>query len=67
MKNKVTKATMKELVKIAEDCIYALDGRGDLESHGCDDEDFFTTSVNGLAEALERAYMLGKADGKKSK
>lgn len=63
----MTKAKMKELVRIAAECIYAVEKRGDLESHGCDDEDFIETSVWRLAAALEKAYELGKADGKKSK
>lgn len=37
-----------------------LEGRGDLEAHGNDSEDFIEISVWTLEEALVKAYELGK-------
>ena len=54
---------LKKLVKIAEENIPELEGRGDLESHVNDAEDFFETSVWSLKAALVAAYELGKKEG----
>lgn len=57
---KLTKTEKEKLVKIANECIPALEGRKDLEEHKSDEEDFFETSVWSLEAALEAAYQLGK-------
>lgn len=57
----------KELTKIAEKNIYTLRGRGDLESRNTDWQDFCTTAVWELKDALREAYELGRAEAKKEK
>lgn len=56
---KQSKAETKALADIAMQCIPELAGRGDLERHWSDEEDFFETSIWSLREALEKAYALG--------
>lgn len=51
--------TRKQLAMIAEKHIPELDGRGDLESHRSDSEDFFETSVWSLESALMAAFWYG--------
>ena len=62
----MTPANLKKLVKIAEESIPELEGRGDLEAHNSDREDFFETSVWSLKEALRAAFEYGKEIGAKS-
>lgn len=57
----------KALTEIAEKNIYALRGRGDLESRNTDWQDFCTTAVWELKDALREAYELGRAEAKKEK
>ena len=56
----MTAKELQKLVKIAEQNIPELEGRGDLEAHNTDREDFFETSVWSLKAALAAAYELGK-------
>lgn len=62
---KLTKKEQAALLGIAKQCIAAVESRGDLEPRGWDGEDFFEVSVNGLAAALEQAYLLGRQTGKR--
>ena len=62
----MTPTNLKKLVKIAEENISALEGRGDLEARNTDSEDFFETSVWSLKEALRAAFEYGKEIGAKS-
>ena len=59
----MTPANLKKLVKIAEESIPELKGRGDLEARNSDSEDFFETSVWSLKEALRAAFEYGKEIG----
>lgn len=60
----MTQTNEKKLVKIAEENIPELEGRGDLEARNNDREDFFETSVWSLKAALIAAYELGKKSAK---
>ncbi len=60
----MTKAEMEKLIKIAEENIPALEGRGDLESRNNDGDDFFETAVWSIKAALIEAYELGKKNAK---
>lgn len=62
-KGKTNEPPLKKLVKIAEENIPELEGRGDLEAKQSDSLDFFETSVWGLKAALIAAYELGKKEG----
>jgi hypothetical protein len=55
----------KALTKIAEKNIYTLRGRGDLENRNTDWQDFCTTAVWELKDALREAYELGRAEANK--
>ena len=57
----------KALTVIAEKNIYTLRGRGDLESRNTDWQDFCTTAVWELKDALAEAYELGRAEANKEK
>ena len=61
----ITKKTRKQLAEIAMKNIPTLRGRGDLERHYNDDEDFHDIAVWCLEDALIAAYELGRKDGKK--
>lgn len=61
MKKNITKTEEKALLEIAKRLMASVDGRGDLEEHGCDSEDFIEVSVWSLKKTLEEAYQLGKA------
>lgn len=61
----MTKAELKNLVKIAQENIPAMRGRADLEAQHMDELDFLDVSVWCLKDALVAAYELGKAAGKK--
>ena len=54
----------KQLEKLALETLNSLNGRGNLETRNNDDEDFFEVSIWGLRDLLEKAYELGKQDGK---
>lgn len=62
---KQSRSEAKKLATIAMQSIPELAGRGDLEQHWSDDEDFFETSIWSLKEALEKAYELGMQAGAK--
>jgi hypothetical protein len=62
----MTPTNLKKLVKIAEESIPELEGRGDLEARNSDSEDFFETSVWSLKEALRAAFEYGKEIGAKT-
>lgn len=62
----MTQTNLKKLVKIAEESIPELQGRGDLEARNSDSEDFFETSVWSLKEALRAAFEYGKEIGAKT-
>lgn len=59
----ITKNELEQLVKIAEEQIPVLEGRGHLEANNSDSEDFFDISVWCLKNALIEAYNLGKEAG----
>lgn len=59
----MTPSNLKKLVKIAEESIPELEGRGDLEARLSDELDFFETSVWSLKEALRAAFEYGKEIG----
>ncbi|MCM1506964.1 MAG: hypothetical protein NC177_07500 [Ruminococcus flavefaciens] len=48
------------IMKIATECIIAVEHRGDLETRMCDDDDFFEIAVWELKKALTEAYEAGK-------
>lgn len=54
----------KELLKIAKESSYAVKVRGNLERRYNDGENFLAISVWSLKEMLEKAYELGKQEGK---
>lgn len=60
MRAKMTKKEKQMLYKLAAEHIMELEGRGDLEQHMSDSEDFFETSVWSLEAALFAAYQMGK-------
>ena len=61
----MTSKELKKLVKIAEKNIPSLEGRGTLETHHSDSEDFYDISVWCLKAALIEAYELGKKEAQK--
>lgn len=61
----MTPTNLKKLVKIAEENIPEIEGRGDLEARRSDDLDFFETSVWSLKEALRAAFEYGVEIGQK--
>ncbi len=54
---------MLEQIAMAAD--YSLELRGDIEERNNDSEDFPEVSINAIQAMLEKAYLLGKADGMK--
>ena len=50
----------KKLYELADRAFINIEGRGDLETHHCDDDDFFEASVWELRTALKEAYELGR-------
>lgn len=50
----------QQLVNIALENLVSLEGRGDLEAHNSDSEDFVEVSVWELERVLHLAYELGK-------
>lgn len=66
MKNKtITKTAYQRLLSVAKETIPALENRADLKAQGSDGADFIETSVWSLDALLQKAYELGKADGRK--
>ncbi|HEL1597978.1 DUF6900 domain-containing protein [Streptococcus suis] len=55
----------KNLYKIAEKNLLAVEERGDLETRYNDSEDFLDVAVWTLQKMLEEAYELGKKQGEK--
>jgi len=53
------------LEQIAMAADYSLELRGDIEERNNDSEDFPEVSINAIQAMLEKAYLLGKADGMK--
>ncbi len=47
------------------DADYGLELRGGIEGRNNDSEDFPEVSINAIQAMLEKAYLLGKADGMK--
>ena len=63
----ITKKTLKELEKIAMKADYALELRGGIDGRDNDTEDFPEISIIAIQAMLEQAYLLGKADGQKTR
>ena len=61
----ITKRTLRALEQIAMAADYSLELRGDIEERNNDSEDFPEVSINAIQAMLEKAYLLGKADGMK--
>lgn len=61
---KMTKATKKKLLEIAKAVSASIDARGDLERRWSDSEDFIEVAVWSIEDMLEKAYELGKKEGK---
>ena len=68
METKITKATERKLVKIAQQEIPALESRADLEKQMSDSLDFIDgIAVWEIKAALIAAYNLGRAAAKEGK
>ena len=68
METKITKATERKLVKIAQQEILALESRADLEQQMSDSLDFIDgIAVWEIKAALIAAYNLGRAAAKEGK
>ena len=63
----ITKKTLKELAKIAMKADYSLELRGGIDGRDNDTEDFPEISIIAIQAMLEQAYLLGKADGQKTR
>ena len=61
----ISRKTLKALEQIAMDADYGLELRGGIEGRNNDSEDFPEVSINAIQAMLEKAYLLGKADGMK--
>ena len=59
--------TLEALERIALEADYALEARGGIEVRYNDEEDFPEIGVYALQKMLERAYLLGKAEGRNAK
>lgn len=57
----MSKAELQKIYELAEKTFVGMEGRIDLETHHCGDEDFFEVAVWELKKALVDAYELGKA------
>lgn len=60
----MTKATKKKLLEIAKAASASIEMRGNLERKWSDGEDFIEVAVWSIEEMLEKAYELGKREGK---
>lgn len=61
----ISKKTLRELEQIALETSCSLELRGGIEVRNNDSEDFPEISIFSIQAMLERAYLLGKADGMK--
>ena len=61
----ISRKTLRMLEQIALDADYGLELRGGIEGRNNDSEDFPEVSINAIQAMLEKAYLLGKADGMK--
>lgn len=61
----ISKKTLRVLEQIAMEADYGLELRGGIEGRNNDSEDFPEVSINAIQAMLEKAYLLGKADGMK--
>ena len=61
----ISKKTLKRLEQIAMEADYSLEMRGGIDGRNNDSEDFPEVSICAIRAMLERAYLLGKADGMK--
>lgn len=64
--NGISRNTLRKLEQIALAADYGLEVRGGIESRDNDTEDFPEVSIRAIQVMLERAYLLGKADGAKA-
>ena len=62
----MTKKEQNAILEIARRNLPAMEQRGDFETRMNDTEDFLEVSVWSLRAALEEAYELGRAAGKKN-
>ena len=61
----ISKKTLKALERIALEASYSLEERGGIEGRNNCTEDFPEVSILASQAMLEKAYLLGKADGMK--
>lgn len=61
----ISRKTLRALEQIAMEADYGLELRGGIEGRNNDSEDFPEVSINAIQAMLEKAYLLGKADGMK--
>ena len=61
----ISRKTLKALERIALEASYSLEERGGIEGRNNDTEDFPEVSILAIQAMLEKAYLLGKADGMK--
>jgi hypothetical protein len=61
----ISKKTLRALEQIALETSCSLELRGGIEVRNNDSEDFPEISIFSIQAMLERAYLLGKADGMK--
>ena len=61
----ISKKTLRVLEQIAMEADYNLEMRGGIDGRNNDSEDFPEISICAIQAMLEKAYLLGKADGQK--
>ena len=61
----ISRKSLRALEQIAMEADYGLELRGGIEGRNNDSEDFPEVSINAIQAMLEKAYLLGKADGMK--
>lgn len=61
--NGISKKTLRMLEQIAMNADYGLSERGGIDGRCNDTEDFPEVSIMAIQTMLEKAYLLGKADG----
>ena len=60
----ISKKTLKALERIALESDYVLEARGGIEVRYNDEKDFPEIGIFALQKMLEKAYLLGKTEGR---
>jgi|GEM_PF-3032054 len=62
----VSKSAYKKLLEIAKkNYLLGHNGRENLDTHNWDSQDFYEVAVWSINDALQEAYQLGLADGRR--